>query len=64
MGKMQRTAEAIWQGNLQTGVGKVSTGGGAISDHVYTWRMRFENEPGTNPEELTAAAHAACCHLK
>lgn len=60
MAMIQRTAEAIWQGNLQNGAGKVSTGSGAIREQPYTWRMRFENEPGTNPEELIAAAHAAC----
>jgi osmotically inducible protein OsmC len=57
---MKRTASARWQGGLQDGRGTVSTGTGALSNVPYTFKMRFENEPGTNPEELVAAAHAAC----
>jgi lipoyl-dependent peroxiredoxin len=60
MAQIQRTAEAVWQGDSRSGGGKVSTGSGAIRDQAYTWRMRFEDEPGTNPEELVAAAHASC----
>jgi lipoyl-dependent peroxiredoxin len=60
MAEIQRTADAVWQGDSRNGSGKVSTGSGVIRDQVYTWRMRFENEPGTNPEELVAAAHASC----
>jgi lipoyl-dependent peroxiredoxin len=57
---MQRKASAIWQGGLKNGKGTVSTGSGAIKDTPYNFRMRFENEPGTNPEELVGAAHAGC----
>lgn len=60
MSQIQRTADAIWQGDSRSGDGKVSTGSGVIHDQAYTWRMRFADEPGTNPEELVAAAHAAC----
>jgi lipoyl-dependent peroxiredoxin len=60
MAEIQRTADAVWQGDSRSGSGKVSTGSGVIHDQAYTWRMRFEDEPGTNPEELVAAAHAAC----
>jgi osmotically inducible protein OsmC len=56
---IQRTAEAIWEGNLKEGRGSVRVESGAISA-PYDFRKRFENEPGTNPEELLAAAHAAC----
>jgi lipoyl-dependent peroxiredoxin len=60
MAQIERTANAVWQGDIRAGGGKVSTGSGALREQAYTWRMRFENEPGTNPEELIAAAHAAC----
>jgi osmotically inducible protein OsmC len=60
---MKRTANAVWNGSLKEGGGKVSTESGAITGIPYTWKMRFEDETvkaGTNPEELIAAAHAAC----
>jgi osmotically inducible protein OsmC len=57
---MKRTASATWKGGLQDGKGTVSTGSGVLSNTPYTFKMRFENEKGTNPEELIAAAHAAC----
>jgi osmotically inducible protein OsmC len=57
---MNRSASAVWKGGLQDGRGTVSTESGALSNIPYTFRMRFENEKGTNPEELVAAAHAAC----
>ena len=57
---MKRTAKAGWKGGLQDGKGTVSTGTGVLSNVPYTFKMRFENEPGTNPEELIAAAHASC----
>jgi osmotically inducible protein OsmC len=63
MAQIQRTAEAVWEGDSRNGGGKVSTGSGAIRDQVYTWRMRFEDEPGTNPDELIAAALAACFNM-
>ena len=57
---MQRSASAVWKGGLQDGKGTVSTGAGALSNVPYTFKMRFADEKGTNPEELIAAAHAAC----
>lgn len=57
---MKRSASAVWSGGLQDGRGTVSTDSGILSKTPYNFRMRFENEAGTNPEELVAAAHAAC----
>lgn len=57
---MKRSASAVWKGGLQDGRGTVSTESGLLSNTPYNFRMRFENEQGTNPEELVAAAHAAC----
>ncbi|HYY48737.1 MAG TPA: OsmC family protein [Thermoplasmata archaeon] len=57
---MQRRASAVWRGGLKDGKGTVSTASGALKGIAYSFAMRFENEPGTNPEELVAAAHAAC----
>jgi osmotically inducible protein OsmC len=57
---MKRSASAVWKGGLKDGRGTVSTGSGVLSNVPYNFSMRFENETGTNPEELIAAAHAAC----
>jgi len=57
---MKRSASAVWKGGLRDGKGTVSTESGALVSTPYNFRMRFENEKGTNPEELVAAAHAAC----
>ena len=57
---MKRSASAVWKGGLKDGKGTVSTGSGVLSSVPYNFSMRFENEQGTNPEELIAAAHAAC----
>lgn len=57
---MKRSASAVWKGGLQDGNGTVSTESGTLSSAPYNFKMRFENEKGTNPEELVAAAHAAC----
>ena len=51
---------AVWQGDLKTGKGKISTQSGALKDQPYGFNTRFEDAPGTNPEELIGAAHAAC----
>jgi len=50
----------VWKGGLKDGRGTVSSSSGALSNVPYNFSMRFENETGTNPEELIAAAHAAC----
>jgi osmotically inducible protein OsmC len=57
---MKRSGSAVWRGGLKDGKGTVSTETGVLSGTPYNFRMRFENEKGTNPEELIAAAHAAC----
>jgi len=54
-----RTSEAEWRGDLKGGQGEVKLGSGAFSGS-YSFRSRFENGQGTNPEELIAAAHAGC----
>ena len=55
-----RTASARYEGTGKTGKGWISTQSGVLTDQRYGFGTRFENEPGTNPEELIAAAHAAC----
>jgi len=57
---MKRSGHAVWRGGLKDGKGMVSTDSGVLSGTPYNFGMRFENEKGTNPEELIAAAHAAC----
>ena len=57
---MARKATAIWNGSLKEGKGNISTESGVLSKSPYSFKTRFENERGTNPEELIAAAHAGC----
>ena len=57
---MNRKASARWNGSLKEGKGTISTDTGVLRDTPYSFSTRFENEPGTNPEELIAAAHAGC----
>ncbi len=57
---MQRSASAIWNGDLKAGKGRISTASGVLANTQYSFGTRFENGPGTNPEELIAAAHAGC----
>jgi lipoyl-dependent peroxiredoxin len=57
---MKRNASAEWKGNLKDGSGTISTGSGLLSNAQYSFRTRFEQGVGTNPEELIAAAHAGC----
>jgi len=57
---MKRTAHAVWHGTLKEGKGTLSTESGALKTVNYAFTNRFENTPGTNPEELVAAAHAGC----
>ncbi|TIQ20368.1 MAG: OsmC family protein [Mesorhizobium sp.] len=54
-----REAEAQWQGSLKEGSGRLRLGSG-VFEGAYSFPSRFENGPGTNPEELIAAAHAGC----
>jgi osmotically inducible protein OsmC len=57
---MNRKASAAWQGGLKDGKGQISTDSGVLAGTAYSFQKRFESEPGTNPEELIAAAHASC----
>ena len=57
---MQRKASAVWKGGLKDGKGTMSAPGGVLNNTQYSFTTRFENAPGTNPEELIAAAHASC----
>jgi len=57
---MKRSASAVWNGGIKDGDGRISSESGALSSLRYGFTSRFENEPGTNPEELIAAAHASC----
>jgi osmotically inducible protein OsmC len=57
---MKRSANATWNGGLKEGSGRFSVASGAIREQTYGFRTRFEDAPGTNPEELIAAAHASC----
>jgi osmotically inducible protein OsmC len=57
---MIRKAKAVWRGTGRDGDGDLSTDSGVLDQTPYSFRTRFENEKGTNPEELIAAAHAGC----
>ncbi len=60
MADLLRSASAVWYGDLRGGKGTFSASSGAFQDLGYSFMTRFENNPGTNPEELIAAAHASC----
>jgi osmotically inducible protein OsmC len=60
MADLKRNAKAVWSGDLRNGKGQMSAASGVFNNVPYSFRTRFENEPGTNPEEMIAAAHAAC----
>jgi osmotically inducible protein OsmC len=57
---IKKTGSAVWSGGLKDGTGTISTQTGVLRDAPYGFKARFENGPGTNPEELLAAAHAGC----
>ena len=57
---MQSAATAVWQGGLQEGGGKLTSASSVLAGAPYSYQTRFDGEPGTNPEELIAAAHAGC----
>ncbi len=57
---MKRSASAMWNGDLKSGKGTISTDSGVLTNTQYSFSTRFENDAGTNPEELIAAAHAGC----
>ena len=57
---MNKFASAHWEGDIKKGKGTISTQSGALKEQPYGFNTRFEDEPGTNPEELIGAAHAGC----
>ena len=57
---MKRHASALWQGDLPSGTGTMSVQSGAFKELPFSFKTRFGDEPGTNPEELIGAAHAGC----
>ena len=57
---MKRIASAVWQGDLKTGKGALTSASGVLKSTPYSFATRFGDTPGTNPEELIAAAHAGC----
>jgi len=61
---MKRNATAVWQGSGKEGKGQVSTASTVLENTPYTYKSRFEDGIGTNPEELIAAAHAGCFTMK
>ena len=58
--KINRNGSAAWQGGIKDGRGSITTESGALKAYPYGFASRFEGKPGTNPEELLAAAHAGC----
>jgi osmotically inducible protein OsmC len=58
--EIKRSAEVVWAGDSRHGSGRITSESGALKEVLYTWPSRFLSEAGTNPEELLAAAHAAC----
>ena len=60
MAGIERTASGTWRGDLKGGSGSISSTSGVLSGAPFSFATRFENAKGTNPEELIAAAHAAC----
>jgi len=61
---MKRKATAIWKGSGKEGTGVLTTQSSILNSTKYSFRTRFEDAPGTNPEELVAAAHAGCFAMK
>jgi lipoyl-dependent peroxiredoxin len=57
---MKRKATAVWNGSIKEGKGRISTQSGVLDETAYSFHTRFEDEKGTNPEELIGAAHAGC----
>jgi lipoyl-dependent peroxiredoxin len=57
---MKRNATAVWTGDLKSGKGSLTSESGVLKETPYSFKTRFEGTPGTNPEELIAAAHAGC----
>ena len=62
--QIKRKAHAEWMGSGKDGTGKISLDSGVLKQTPYSYKTRFETEPGTNPEELIGAAHAGCFSMK
>ena len=61
---MKRNATAVWNGTGKDGKGTLTTQSGTLTDTQYSFKSRFEEGVGTNPEELVAAAHSGCFSMK
>ena len=61
---MKRTATAVWNGSGKEGTGNLTTQSTVLNKTQYSFKSRFENGVGTNPEELLAAAHSGCFNMK
>jgi osmotically inducible protein OsmC len=61
---MKRHAEAVWEGSIKEGKGNLSSQSGILDNTPYSFKSRFEDGKGTNPEELIAAAHAGCFSMQ
>jgi osmotically inducible protein OsmC len=57
---IKKTASSNWSGDIKSGKGTISTQSGALDNQPYGFNTRFEDKPGSNPEELVGAAHSAC----
>ena len=63
MSDIERQATVTWEGDTETGIGKMSAQSGEFTDLPFSFPSRFAQEQGTNPEELIGAAHAACFNM-
>lgn len=63
MAEIKRTGTAVWTGSLREGKGTLSVASAVLRDEAYSFATRFEDKPGTNPDELIAAAHAGCYNM-
>jgi osmotically inducible protein OsmC len=61
---MKRNATAVWKGSIKEGTGTISTQSEVLNNAQYSFKTRFEDGIGTNPEELIAAAHAGCFSMQ
>lgn len=61
---MKRNATAVWNGSLKEGAGKLTTQSKTLENTQYSFKSRFEEGVGTNPEELVAAAHSGCFSMQ
>ena len=61
---MKRNATAVWKGSVKEGAGTISTQSTTLNNAQYSFKTRFEDGVGTNPEELVAAAHSGCFSMQ